>query len=91
MKTGRFRKGKKAFKNNRKGKLFVRYDRFLLRIEANRKAAIKIAQSAVIQAMGLAQVRSVQQTIGATPQDKALRIAGIVLDMYAAHTKVFSV
>lgn len=85
---GRFRKGKKAFKNNRHGKLFNQYKQFLLKIEIGRKQAIIAVQLSVSSAMAMAQIRSIQQAIGISPAKKALKIADEVIDAHRSFVSI---
>ena len=59
---GNFRKGKKAFKRGLSNKLATRYASHLAKIEINRRATIKIVNSALIVAMGAAQIRMIINT-----------------------------
>lgn len=85
---GRFRKGKKQFRAGRKGKLFNRYAAFLLKIERRRKNAVKLAQMALIQSLGMMQVQLVRSMPGLNPVDRSLKLAQIIVDTAHGITKI---
>jgi len=93
---GNFRKGKKAFKRGLSNKLASRYARHLAKIELNRRAAIKIFNSALIAAMGAAQMNMVIQTpflIGYESRNriaKQLQLAQIGINTAQQIAKIFA-
>lgn len=85
--NGRFRKGKKAFKRKRHDKLYYRYEKFLARIEARKRNAIKMAQVALAVIQGAVNVRHIQ-LMKADPIMKANGIGGAVINTAFAVQKI---
>lgn len=77
--NGRFRKGKKAYKRKRHDKLHYRYEKFLSRIEARKRNAIKMARVALAIVSGAVNIRNIQ-SMKADPLMKANGVAQAVIN-----------
>lgn len=87
MKAGRFRKGKKAFKRKRYDKLYYQYEKFLAKIEARKRSAIKMVQVSLAVIQGAVSVRNIQ-LMQADPIMKANGIGGAVINTAMAVQKI---
>lgn len=85
--TGRFRKGKKAFKRKRHDKLYYRYEKFLARIEARKRNAIRMVQVALAVVSGAVSVKNIQR-MNADPIMKANGIGAAVINTAMAVQKI---
>lgn len=91
---GRFRKGKKAYrgklKSPRQSRLEGRYQAWLLRKERRRRNAVRMAQAALIAGSGAMALALIQSTPGRSVHERAIAVAGQVINTAQAISKVFN-
>lgn len=73
------RKSKKAYKLGRQGKMFNKYERYIVDIRAKKQMAIKVAMASVAAASGMVTAAMIQMQRGLDPVVRALRIADAVI------------
>ena len=85
----RFRKGKKAYKLGKKNKSSGRYLSYLIRLEARRRLAGKIALASLSAIMGVVQMARINSSIYHSPQEKAFALVNVSIDTAFAVQKAF--
>lgn len=86
----RFRKGKKAFKANRRGKFYDRYRTFLINNDNKRRALIKAAQMSMVAFMGIHRIKQISVMPGIAPHEKTISIAESVIDIHSSMAKILN-
>lgn len=89
MKSGRFRKGKKAFKKGQPSRLFNQYLIHIERIRQRKIAALNATMATITASFGMQRIAMIQALKFDSPTRKALELAHEIINMSEAIPKAF--